>query len=252
MLVKTVLVTGANRGLGLELVRQFLSASTPPEHLVATYRDPKTSQDLLKLAKTSSSLHAIQLDVTDSEAFPDLVSQLEKLVGNSGLNLLINNAGFKESELRDLDSVTEELMVKHFKVNCVAPLLLTRALLPLLKRAASLESSKAMGVEKAAIIQISSIAGSVGEVSEPWAGMYAYRCSKAALNMVSANLAVELNSEGILVTSFHPGWVSTDMGGQEAPITPKDSVTAMLATMKQLSEKDQGAFMHQDKQPLAW
>jgi len=251
-LVKTVLVTGANRGLGLELVRQFLSASTPPEHLVATYRDPKTSQDLLKLAKTSSSLHAIQLDVTDSEAFPDLVSQLEKLVGNSGLNLLINNAGFKESELRDLDSVTEELMVKHFKVNCVAPLLLTRALLPLLKRAASLESSKAMGVEKAAIIQISSIAGSVGEVSEPWAGMYAYRCSKAALNMVSANLAVELNSEGILVTSFHPGWVSTDMGGQEAPITPKDSVTAMLATMKQLSEKDQGAFMHQDKQPLAW
>ena len=126
MLVKTVLVTGANRGLGLELVRQFLSASTPPEHLVATYRDPKTSQDLLKLAKTSSSLHAIQLDVTDSEAFPDLVSQLEKLVGNSGLNLLINNAGFKESELRDLDSVTEELMVKHFKVNCVAPLLLTR------------------------------------------------------------------------------------------------------------------------------
>jgi len=252
MLVKTVLVTGANRGLGLEFVRQFLSNSTPPEHLVATYRDPNTSRDLLELAKTESSLHAIQLDVTDSKAFPDLVSQLEKLFGNSGLNLLINNAGYKESELRDLESVTEELMVKHFRVNCVAPLLLTRALLPLLKRAASLQPSKAMGVEKAAIIQISSIAGSVGEVSEPWAGMYAYRCSKTALNMVSANLAVELNSEGVLVTSFHPGWVSTDMGGEEAPITPKDSVTAMLATMKLLSDKDQGAFMHQDKQPLAW
>ena len=63
---------------------------------------------------------------TDSKAFPDLVSQLEKLVGNFGLNLLINNAGYKESELRDLESVTEELMVKHFKVNCVAPLILTR------------------------------------------------------------------------------------------------------------------------------
>ena len=126
MLVKTVLVTGANRGLGLEFVRQFLSNSTPPEHLVATYRDPNTSRDLLELAKTESSLYAIQLDVTDSKAFPDLVSQLEKLFGNSGLNLLINNAGYKESELRDLESVTEELMVKHFRVNCVAPLLLTR------------------------------------------------------------------------------------------------------------------------------
>jgi len=82
--------------------------------------------------------------------------------------------------------------------------------------------------------------------------MYAYRCSKSALNMVSANLAVELRHDGVLVTSFHPGWVSTDMGGQEAPITPKDSVTAMLAAMAKLSEKDQGAFMHQDMQPLAW
>ena len=126
MLVKTVLVTGANRGLGLEFVRQFLSAPTPPEHLVATYRDPNTSQDLLELAKTEPSLHAIQLDVTNSKAFSDLVSQIEKLVGNFGLNLLINNAGYKESELRDLDSVTEELMVKHFTINCVAPLLLTR------------------------------------------------------------------------------------------------------------------------------
>ena len=126
MLVKTVLVTGANRGLGLEFVRQFLSSTTPPNHLVATYRDPNTSQDLLELAKTKPLLHAIQLDVTDSKAYPDLVSQLEKLVGSSGLNLLINNAGYKESELRDLDTVTEELMVKNFRVNCVAPLLLTR------------------------------------------------------------------------------------------------------------------------------
>ena len=95
MLVKTVLVTGANRGLGLEFVRQFLSSPTPPDHLVATYRDPNTSQDLLELAKTNPSLHAIQLDVTDSKAYPDLVLQLEKLVGNFGLNLLINNAGYK-------------------------------------------------------------------------------------------------------------------------------------------------------------
>ena len=126
MLVKTVLVTGANRGLGLEFVRQFLSSPTPPDHLIATYRDPNTSRDLLELAKTKPSLHAFQLDVTDSKAYPDLVLQLEKLVGNSGLNLLINNAGYKESELRDLDTVTEDQMVKHFRVNCVAPLLLTR------------------------------------------------------------------------------------------------------------------------------
>ena len=126
MLVKNILVTGANRGLGLEFVRQFLLSPNPPERLVATYRDPSTSKDLLELAKSEPTLHIIQLDVTDSRAFPDLVSRLDTLVGDSGLNLLINNAGYKESELRDLETVTEEQMVKHFRVNCIAPLLLTR------------------------------------------------------------------------------------------------------------------------------
>ena len=126
MRVNSVLVTGANRGLGLEFIRQFLSSPTPPDILVATYRDPNASKDLLELAKNRPSLHAIQLDVTDSKAFPHLISRLEHLVGQSGLNLLINNAGYKESELRDLDTVTEEQMVEHFRVNCVAPLLLTR------------------------------------------------------------------------------------------------------------------------------
>ena len=126
MLVKNILVTGANRGLGLEFVRQFLLSPNPPERLVATYRDPSTSKDLLELAKSEPTLHIIQLDVTDSRAFPDLVSRLDTLVGDSGLNLLINNAGYKESDLRDLETVTEEQMVKHFRVNCIAPLLLTR------------------------------------------------------------------------------------------------------------------------------
>ena len=126
MRVNSALVTGANRGLGLEFIRQFLSSPTPPDILVATYRDPNTSKDLLELAINRPSLHAIQLDVTDSKAFPQLISRLEHLVGQGGLNLLINNAGYKESELRDLDTVTEEQMVEHFRVNCVAPLLLTR------------------------------------------------------------------------------------------------------------------------------
>ena len=126
MRVNSVLVTGANRGLGLEFIRQFLSLPTPPDILVATYRDPNTSKDLLELAKNRPSLHAIQLDVTDSKAFPHLISRLEHLVGQGGLNLLVNNAGYKESEPRDLDTVTEEQMVEHFRVNCVAPLLLTR------------------------------------------------------------------------------------------------------------------------------
>ena len=85
MHVNSVLVTGANRGLGLEFIRQFLSSPTPPDILVATYRDPNTSKDLLELAKNRPSLHAVQLDVTDSKAFPPLISRLEHLVGHLNL-----------------------------------------------------------------------------------------------------------------------------------------------------------------------
>ena len=144
-------------------------------------------------------------------------------------------------------------MAEHFQINCVAPLFLTQALLPLLQAAAALQPGPAMAVTRAAVVQISSIAASIGEVSEAWAGMYAYRCSKAALNMASASLAAEVGrSSGVLVVSLHPGWVRTDMGGGEAPLAAEESVAAMLDTLGQLGEEDMGAFRTQDNKTLPW
>ena len=190
--------------------------------------------------------------MTATSSFPALVSQVSELVGAKGLNLLINNAGYKSSELKDLATVTPEDMVEHFQINCVAPLFLTRALLPLLQAAAALQPGPAMAVTRAAVVQISSIAASIGEVSEAWAGMYAYRCSKAALNMASASLAAEVGGSGVLVVSLHPGWVRTDMGGVEAPLAAEESVAAMLDTLGRLGEEDMGAFRTQDNKTLPW
>jgi len=252
MAPRSVLVTGANRGLGLELVHQLLAAPAPPRHIIATYRAPATATKLLELAEAEPSVTAVQLDVTDTAALPGLVARVAEVVGEDGLNLLINNAGCNTSQLGDLQLVTEEQMVETFRTNCSAPLLLSRALIPLLQRAADSRAGEGMAVGKAAIVQVSSIAGSIAEVSEPWAGMYAYRVSKTALNMASACLAMDVGKLGVLVTCIHPGWVSTDMGGPKAPLTPTAAVATMLETMNSLTEGSHGAFLNYDGKPMAW
>ena len=164
MAPRAVLVTGANRGLGLELVRQLLAAPAPPRHIIATYRAPATATKLLELAEAEPSVTALQLEVTDTAALPGLVARVAEVVGEDGLNLLINNAGCNTSQLGDLQLVTEEQMVETFRTNCSAPLLLSRALLPLLQRAAESRGGEGRRVDKAAIVQVSSIAGSIAEV----------------------------------------------------------------------------------------
>ena len=135
MAPSSVLVTGGGRGLGLEMIRQMLSSASPPLHLIATYRNPATAAPLLDLASTNPSLTPLQLDVTAHETHPTLVSQVQQVVGEQGLNLLVNNAGIGKMP-RSLQSITPEEMMQHFQTNCVAPLFLSRSLLPLLKKAA--------------------------------------------------------------------------------------------------------------------
>jgi len=245
-----VLVTGCNRGIGLELVRQLLDSPKPLAHLFATYRDPGTAQELLDLAKDNPNLHPLQLDVTDTVAFPAAVSQVASTVGDAGLNVVINNAGMMPKE--DLDSVTPEDMLQGFQVNCVAPLFLSRALLPLLKIAAQ-RNPNAKAIERAALIQMSTLLGSIAMVPETSSiKRYSYRCSKAALNMAMKSMAVDLEASGVLTLAIHPGWVKTDMGGPDALITTQTSVKAMLETLNDVTEKDHGSFITFDNKPLPW
>lgn len=245
---RSVFITGCNRGIGLELVRQFLSSPSPPDHLFATYRSEAKSGELLELAKTSPSVHPIQLDVDDTNSFSQVVDQVDKVLGDSGLNLLINNSGLLPQN-RDLQAVTPEDMVAAFRTNCVAPLFLARAFLPLLKKAAAGQSGP-LGVDRAAVIQMSTAVASVAE--NTGGGLYAYRCSKSALNMSMKSLSVDLVDSGVLVLAIHPGWVLTEMGGPNAQISTNTCCSTMLETLASLTEKDHGSFLRYNNTSIPW
>jgi len=245
----SVLITGCNRGIGLELVKQFLKKNPPPNHLFATARNTTAAGELTELAASNENLHLIQLDVTNYTDYPEVVKQVSQIVGDRGLNLVINNAGLLPQN-RDLESVTPEDMRNAFEVNCVAPLFLTKALLPLLKQAAQANAEQPVGIQKAAIIQMSTAVASIAENSG--GGTYAYRCSKAALNMAMKSLSVDLAGTNILEMSMHPGWVLTDMGGPNAQITTETCCSTMLNTLDGLTEKDHGTFLRYNNTPIQW
>eukprot|EP00088_Acartia_fossae_P033404 TRINITY_DN3419_c0_g1_i3.p1 TRINITY_DN3419_c0_g1~~TRINITY_DN3419_c0_g1_i3.p1 ORF type:complete len:250 (-),score=76.87 TRINITY_DN3419_c0_g1_i3:574-1323(-) len=244
---KSVFITGCNRGIGLELVKQFLSLETPPKNLFATFR--KVSDELKDLDAKNPNLHLVQMDVIDHNSYPEVVKKVGDIVGDEGLNLLINNAGLLPTN-RDLASVTPEAMRDAFEVNCIAPLFLTRAFLPLLEKAAGQPSSSDRSVHRSAIIQMSTAVASIAE--NTGGSTYAYRCSKSALNQCMKSMSVDLSNKGILVMAMHPGWVLTDMGGPNAQISTETCVTGMLDTLDQLGDKDHGAFLRYNNTPIQW
>ena len=246
---KSVLITGCNRGIGLELVKQFLMTKSPPSTLIATCRDPSKADELNAIAKDNSNVHVMQFDVTDFDSHDQFVKKVAEVVGpDNGLNLLINNAGVLPSQ-RTLEDMTPDGMILAFKTNCVGPVVLTRALLPLLKTAAS-KVKDGLNVGRAAAIQMSTSVASIAE--NGGGGLYAYRCSKTALNMAMKNLSIELKDQGILVMAMHPGWVKTEMGGPNAMIDTATCAGTMIETLSVLSEKDHGAFLRYNNTPIQW
>ncbi|RWS18779.1 hypothetical protein B4U80_11197, partial [Leptotrombidium deliense] len=175
-----VLITGANRGLGLEFVRQFVS-SGKAKQVYATCRDPEKADQLMEIAKSNDKVRVLKVDVTDYKSFPDLVKQVAANLEGNHLNLLINNAGIYVRG--DLQNTTAEGMIENFNANAVAPLMLTKAFLPLLQ-----ESSK--NNLKTVVVNITSKMGSISDATS--GSHYAYRASKTALNMVGRCLATDL------------------------------------------------------------
>jgi NAD(P)-dependent dehydrogenase (short-subunit alcohol dehydrogenase family) len=245
---RSVFITGCNRGIGLELIQQFLQMKNPPTHLFATCR--KISDGLKELESKHSNLHVVTLEVTDYNSFPALVKKVEGIVGSEGLNLLINNAGVVSAD-RSLEAVTPEAMRHDYEINCIAPFFLSRALLLLLDQAAACKpGSKTRSVHRAAIVQMSTSIASIAENTS--GGMYPYRCSKSGLNQSMKSMSIDLKVKGILVIAMHPGWVQTDMGGPNAAITTETCVSNMLETLDQLADKDQGAFLRYNNTPIPW
>ena len=219
-------VTGANRGLGLEMARQLASAGYG---VVGTARKPAEAEELRALG-----VEVRQLDVTDDAS----VAALAEALGGRAVDLLVNNAGIypRESGLASLDLDDVKLA---FDVNALGPLRVTRALLPNLREGHGKK-----------IVHVSSSMGSIA--SNGRGGSYAYRASKTALNSFNKTLSIELAGEGFVAIVVNPGWVRTDMGGPNARLTPEQSVAGLLKVIAGLEPGDNGRFFDHSGEELPW
>ncbi|KAK3084288.1 hypothetical protein FSP39_011115 [Pinctada imbricata] len=173
---------------------------------------------------------------------------VESVLIDRGLNLLINNSGINYR--MSLDNVTADKLNTVFQTNVTGPIMVTKTFLPLLKKAASQHEDKSLSTSRAAVINISSILGSIEENSS--GGLHGYRPSKAALNMFTKSLSVELREHGILAAALHPGWVRTDMGGPRATLGEEESIRGCLNVMAGLTEEKSGKMIAFDGRVIPW
>ncbi|CAJ0572052.1 unnamed protein product, partial [Mesorhabditis spiculigera] len=220
---RSVLITGAARGIGLGLVRQFIKRPYL-QHIFAGVRDPAKAEDLKKIG--DSRLHIIQLDILSDSDIQSAVKTIANTVGSSGLELLVNNAAvlipyqFSEPPNRaNVDSV--------MRTNVTSQIIVTHYMLPLLEQSTVQSAIVNMGSDFGSLTQCS-VYGS----SEK--GYLPHKCSKAALSQFSRVLAEDLSEKGILVINIYPGWVATDMGTDEAPVAVEESVSSVASTIDRI------------------
>lgn len=230
-----VLVTGCNRGIGLELVKRLVAEGC--KNIFACSRS--MSPELEELTKLDP-VHHISLEITNAGAVEAAFTQVEGVLGDEGLNILINNAAVVSRT--PLPSVTspEELM-SCFNINVAATHSVTQKFSPLLIKAAAAHSDKEVGCSRAFVMNVSSAVGSLANTTSAWAS--AYRVSKAALNMLTRCTAIELLEKDVLCLAVHPGWVQTDMGGPNALITTETSVNDLMELLQNSGKEHSGLLM---------
>ena len=233
------LVTGANRGLGLEFVRQLLAGG---DRVVAACRQPGRATALNLLAgEHPGRLHVLPLDVATARSRDELVRELPLVLDGARIGLLVNSAGVLHGGER-FGQVAEADLETSLRTNAIGPFLLTQALAPLLADAAELPG--------AVVANLSSEIGSLAQRREFRTPSYAI--GKAAQNMGSVLLARALAPRGIRVVALHPGWVRTDMGGAQAPLPPSEAVASLLQVIASLGPADSGLFLDRHGQALPW
>ena len=225
----TVLITGANRGLGLEFAKQYAADGWS---VIATCRNPI---GVGELAEIEGDVAVYGLDVNNPPSLERFVADLD----GRAIDVLINNAGVYGPKGITAKDVTAEDWMPVMQTNMMAPLFMARALLENVTKG-----------DRKLIVNISSVMASIEKGAA--GSEYIYRSSKAALNMVMACYAQEIADTGVAVVMFHPGWVQTDMGGPTATLTPTESITALRASIENLCADDNGKFMNYDGTPMPW
>jgi NAD(P)-dependent dehydrogenase (short-subunit alcohol dehydrogenase family) len=233
MTVESVLITGANRGIGLELARAYARDGW---RVHACCRRPELARELSRLAGSSDGRVSVHpLEVTN----PAQVAALPLALGREPLDLLINNAGVYGQGDAEFGNTDVEAWVDTFRVNTIAPMKIMEALRDHVARS-----------RRKVMACVSSKMGSMADNRS--GGSYVYRSSKAALNAVVASAALDLRPAGVTVVALNPGWVKTDMGGANAEISVTESVAALRRVLDGLTLGDSGRFIDVDGSTIPW
>jgi len=232
--MNTLLITGANRGIGLEFCKQYAAAGW---RVLACCRDPRKADALNKLAARYPDLIELHaLDVADHAQ----IDQLARAMSDETIDLLINNAGiYPAADKRGFGHIDYAEWMAAFNINTMAPLKMAEAFVERIARS-----------KLKLIVTLTSKMGSMEDNTS--GGSYLYRSSKAAANMVVKSLAVDLKEKGITSVAFNPGWVKTDMGGPNAMIPVEQSVSDMRKVIAGLTPADTGKFIGHDGRVIPW
>ena len=227
-----ILLTGANRGLGLELARQYAKDNW---RVIACCRDPENAPELNQLATDMPQLTVHTLDVQNPGHLQSLTDELKQ----QPIDLLLNNAGIYGQDDATFGNTNIDRWLNTFHINTIAPMKIMEAFV-----------DNVAASELRIIASMSSKMGSIADNGS--GGSYVYRSSKAALNMVMASAAIDLQPRGITSVILHPGWVRTDMGGPQGELSVTESVTALRHTLGGITPKDNGSFFEIDGSIIPW
>jgi NAD(P)-dependent dehydrogenase (short-subunit alcohol dehydrogenase family) len=230
----STLITGANRGLGLEFTRQY---NEDRWRVFACCRDPERAEELNELARVSGgsvSVHA--LDVAQGAS----VTALAEALRGETIDILLNNAGiYGDENKNDFGKIDYDRWASAFSINVMGAMRVAEAFID------NVASS-----DRKILAFVSSLMGSIADNGS--GGSYMYRSSKAALNAVAKSLSIDLNGRGLISVILHPGWVLTDMGGKNAPLSPEESITGMRSVLEALQSEDSGKFLSYAGAELPW
>jgi NAD(P)-dependent dehydrogenase (short-subunit alcohol dehydrogenase family) len=224
-------VTGGGRGIGRALVGQILKSGG---EVIATVRSESAKKELENWGEKNPKLHVLLLDVSDPKSLGEFSQALSKF---EAIDVLINNAGVLLDQRKGFDEIDPETILDTFRVNTLGPILVTRAVKP-----------KLMKSSHPVVAHITSQMGSISDNSS--GGYYAYRISKAALNMFNKSFSVDFPR--IVSVVIHPGWVQTDMGGAGASTPPEKSAEGILKVISNLKSGNSGEFFNYKGEKLAW
>ena len=233
--MKRILITGASRGIGLEMCRQL---SERGNEVIATYRSPNSAGTLLELTNKYKNLHTYELDVNSSESVKSAICLMADKF--TSLDWVFNNAGILDWS--PLGKVTAKSFQSIYNTNVVGVFRVSQEVIPLLTKGTN-----------PLIINLSSRLGSVElRGQSQLGGAIAYQCSKSALNMLTKQMSIDYTKHGVRTIAISPGWVKTDMGGTEAKYEVSESVNLFLAQIDKLPASFNGVFLGEDGEMIPW